>query len=217
MGAKQLDTSINSSFAVPTHIPVRPQGKKSKQITEPKNINDETSNLPKFSSPNKRESQFSDSKSEIIQIKKNKSSSSSQAVSEQVSTENDTSKRKGTSSERGDLENIANISNVDIDDQSDISLNQSINSISTSRSYRQSKSIRAHLVDRYRKEDKKTPTTDNNLDDSLNNSKQKLLLSPERNMSPAKLAFQRKFNRSDRQSPAKTQKHKMPKFDEKWM
>merc|ERR1712173_504250 len=61
-----------------------------------------------------------------------------------------------------------------------------------------------------------TPASDNNLDDSLNNSKQRLL-SPERNMSPAKLAFQRKFNRSDRHSPAKTQKHKMPKFDEKWM
>merc|ERR1712151_1081949 len=101
--------------------------------------------------------------------KKNKSSQVSEKLTSE--TENSSKIRKGTSSVTGNLEN-ANISYVEIDDQSDISLNQSINSISTSRSYRQSKPIRAHLVDRYRKEDKKTSS--DNLDDSLNNSKQKL-------------------------------------------
>ena len=207
--AKQLDLSINNSFVVPTHIPVRPQGKKSKQVNSPENLTQTlTQNVPKASSPNKaHEQEFSDSKSEIIKISKTRSKLTLEQNSGPDSVK---LKRKGSS--ECDLD----ISNVDIDEsQSEISLNQSITSISTNRSYRPSKSIRAHLVDRYAKQNS-SPNRQKTT--SKLNPK---LLSPEREMSPAKLAFQKKFNsklvKEGSPSSPKSQKNKMPKFDEKWM
>jgi hypothetical protein len=202
--AKQLDTSINNSFAIPTHIPIRPQGKKSKQVSSPENL---IQNAPKASSPNKTHTEdFSDSKSEIIKISKTRSK-----LTLEQNSGPDLIKLKRKGSSECDLD----ISNVDIDEsQSEISMNQSITSVSTNRSYRPSKSIRAHLVDRYAKQ---------NSSPNRQKSTSKLnpkLLSPEREMSPAKLAFQKKFNsklvKGSPSSP-KSQKNKMPKFDEKWM